>query len=153
MLKKGGRSLLSKLTRGMRIKTALALVALYAVCILAPHAAMALSASPAHCLTDASLSAHVHTASAPAHTHGDAGHHHDGAQAPHDHADAGTPHQHDDGKSHPSTSCCGVFCVSAIGCEPQAIAAPAPVVSVSTPALDEALAGRGPGRINRPPIA
>jgi hypothetical protein len=145
--------LLSKLTRRLRIRTALALVALYAVCILAPHAAMALSALPSHCLTDASLPAHIHTTSA--HTHAaDAGHHHDdhAAQAPHDHADASTPHKHD-GKSHPSTNCCGVFCVSAMGCEPQAISAPALMVSVSTPALDEALAGRGPGRINRPPIS
>jgi hypothetical protein len=162
MFREGGQGVLSKLTRRLRIRTALALVALYAVCILAPHAAMAFSAPPAHCLTDASLRAHVHGANAPAHTHaGGAGHHRDGhdhaapahdAPAPHDHADAGAPHKHD-GKSHPSTNCCGVFCLSAIGCEPQAISAPAPVVSVSTPALDEALVGRGPGRINRPPIA
>ena len=162
MFREGGQGLLSTLTRRLRIRAALALVALYAACILGPHAAMALSALPAHCLTDTSLTAHVHTGNAPARTHaGNAGHHHDGhhhaapaqdAQAPHDHADAGTPHKHD-GKSHPSTNCCGVFCVSAMGCEPQAISAPAPVVSVSTPALDEALVGRGPGRINRPPIA
>jgi hypothetical protein len=151
---------LSRLTRRLRFRAATALVALYAVCILAPHAAMALSALPGHCLTDAT--AHVHATGAPAHTHaGNAGHHHDGhhhaipahdAQAPHDHADAGTPHKHD-GKGQSSTNCCGVFCVSAMGCEPQAVSAPAPVVSVSLPALDAALAGRGPGRINRPPIA
>jgi hypothetical protein len=155
--------MLSKLTKRLRIKTALALIALYAVCILAPHAAMAFSALPAHCLADASLTAHVHTAATPAHSHaGNAGHHHDGhhhaaaaqdAQAPHDHADGGTPHKHDGGKGHPSTNCCGVFCISAIGCEPQAISAPLPVVSVSSPVLDEALVGRGPSRINRPPIS
>jgi hypothetical protein len=154
--------LLSKLTRRLRIKTVLALVALYAVCVLAPHAAMALSALPAHCLTDAGLTAHVHTANAPARSHAAAGHHHTGhdhampaqdAQAPHDHADAGPPHKHDDGKGHLSANCCGVFCVSAIGCEPQAVTAPAPLVSVNVPLLDEALTGRGPGRINRPPIS
>jgi hypothetical protein len=149
--------LLSKLTRRLRIRTALALIALYAVCILAPHAAMAFRTLPAHCLTDASLTAHVHSANATVHSHaGNDGHHHDGhdhaAPVSHDHADAGAPHKHD-GKSHPSTNCCGVFCVSAMGCEPQAISAPAPVVSMSTPALDEALAGCGPGRINRPPIS
>jgi len=155
--------MLSKLTKRLRIKTALALVALYAVCILAPHAAMAFSALPAHCLTDASLTAHVHTAATPAHSHGgNAGHHHNGhqhaagaqdAQAPHVHADGGTPHKHDGGKSHPSTNCCGVFCISAIGCEPQTVFTPTPVVSLSAPALDEALVGRGPSRINRPPIS
>jgi hypothetical protein len=155
--------LLSTLTRRLRIKAALALIALYAACVLGPHTAMALSAPPAHCLTDASLTAHVHSTSAPAHSHaGNSGHDHGGhhhatpapdAQASHHHADAGTPHKHDDGKGHLSVNCCGVFCVSAIGCEPQAVLGPTPAVSVSAPALAESLAGRSPGRINRPPIA
>ena len=120
---------------------------------------MALSALPVHCLIEATP-AHVHTAKTPAHAHaGNAGHHDHaahvhGAPAAHDHANAAgsTPHKHNDGKGHPSTNCCGVFCLSAIGCEPQAIAAPAPVAAPSVDPLDEPLAGRGPGRINRPPI-
>lgn len=124
---------------------------------------MAFSALRADCLTGMSLSAHVHSTSAPVHTHAgaaghdDDGHHHamsaQDAQASQDYADAGTSHKHDDGKGHPAMNCCGLFCVSAIGCEPQVFSAPAPVVSVSTRALDEALAGRCPGRINRPPIS
>ena len=65
-VREGGQGLLSTLTRRLRIRAALALVALYAACILGPHAAMALSALPAHCLTDTSLTAHVHTGNAPA---------------------------------------------------------------------------------------
>lgn len=135
--------MLSGFTKRFRRKAALTLALLYGFCILAPHAAMALTNNAAHCLDD-HVAAHVHNDPA--------------AQQPHLHADGsahqGAPHQHSGGdkKSH-SGSCCGLFCVTAIAQEPGlALAAPPPAVA-TTPSLDYILAGRGPGRINRPPIA
>jgi hypothetical protein len=148
--------MLSGLTRRLRLKAALGLVALYAFCVLAPHAAVALGNIAAHCLTEDRVAAHIHNAAAQTTQHA-----HDGGTV-HQHAD-GTMHRHagedtanessdTDRKTH-SGNCCGLFCISAIPFE-AGVALPAPpAVSTDRPALCDALAGRGPDRINRPPIA
>jgi hypothetical protein len=150
------RAMLSVPTKGFRVKAAIALAALYALCILAPSAAFAFSNNPsiAHCLIEG------HTATT-AHDHGTTTVHDHGGKV-HVHAD-GTAHQHhDDGSAqkHPSdggkadvATCCGLFSVVAVASEPDLILGLSSTASILLPALREALSGRGPERINRPPIS
>jgi hypothetical protein len=144
--------MLAAATKTFRVKAAVVLAALYALCILAPSAAFAFSNNPAvaHCLTEDHVGAHVqastHDHGGTVHVHGDgvAHEHHDDGAAP--------PSSGDDGKA-AAAACCSLFSIVAI---PDglglslALYSPASVV---VPALDEALSGRGPDRINRPPIA
>jgi hypothetical protein len=145
---------MSALTKTLRVKAAIVVVALYALCILAPAVAFALSDNPviAHCLTEGHVGVHDHGAK----------HDHDGKL--HVHAD-GTAHQHHndgvppqpsgkdgkDGKAAIAT-CCGLFSVVAIPGEPVPSFGLESLGSVVLPVLTEALSGRGPERINRPPI-
>jgi hypothetical protein len=142
---------MSALTKTLRVKAATVLAALYALCILAPAVAFALSDNPAvaHCLTEGHVGVHDHGSS----------HEHRGKL--HVHAD-GTAHQHhddgaapqapaDDGKG-PISSCCGLFSVVAIPGEPVPSLGFDSLASVVLPIFGEALSGRGPERINRPPI-
>ena len=141
------------LTKRFRLRAALGLAALYAFCVLAPHAALALGNNAAHCLTDDHTAAHVHKAPAAttAHTHADGSLHHHPARAAHD--DAGNlPHKNSDadGKSH-SGNCCGLFCFSAITLDPGVTLPAPPAFATEAPGPDDALAGRGPDRLKRPP--
>jgi len=148
--------MLSVPSRSFRVKAAIALAALYALCILAPAAAFALSSSPAmaHCLTEDHVAPVVHD-------HGKA-HAHDPGGMTHQHADGSMHQHHDDGatQKHPGTdgktpvpSCCGLFSVVAIADEPGVVLGSSGHASRLVPALRDALTGRGPDRINRPPIA
>jgi hypothetical protein len=146
--------MLSVPTKGFRVKAAIALAVLYALCVLAPSAAFALSGNPliAYRLT-------VDNATAGAHDHNSV---HDHGGKVHVHA-GGTTHQHhDDGQSPKSRSgggksdvatCCGLFSVVAIAGEPDLILGLSGHASVLRPPLRDALSGRGPERINRPPIS
>jgi hypothetical protein len=142
---------MSALTKTLRVKAAIVLAVLYVLCILAPAIAFALSDNPAvaHCLTEGHVGVHDH------------GNKHDAGGKLHVHAD-GTAHQHhddgaapqpsrDDGKAAIAT-CCGLFSVVAIPGEPVPSFRFDSLASVVLPDLGEALSGRGPERINRPPI-
>jgi hypothetical protein len=145
------REMLSILTKTFRAKAAIVLAALYALCILAPAVAFALSDNPAiaHCLTEGHVRIHDHGAK----------HEHGGKL--HVHAD-GTAHQHHDDGAAPGPSgndgkaaiatCCGLFSVVAIPGEPIPSFRFDSLSSVVLPVLGEALSGRSPERINRPPI-
>jgi hypothetical protein len=155
--------MLLRLTKSFRVKAAMAVAALYAFCILLPATAFALAdgrmAPP--CLIDdlAALSAHDHAST----DHGAAAHHH-GAPS-HDHA-AATHHHHgdethaasvpqsdpDEGKSRPG-ECCGLFPMVALSGGLRPALAPPRLTSSAIAAPTEALIGRGPDRIIRPPIA
>jgi hypothetical protein len=137
--------MLSGWSKRFRLKAAAVLAALYAVCVLAPHAALAVTQVAAHCLTDASDAAHMHAPSTVAkHVHADGSEHDHGGAAPERHSDA-------DGKT-PVEACCGVFCVTALPHEPDlALATPLAARQIEPGAFYQ-LAGRGPDRINRPPI-
>lgn len=142
------------LNKNFRIKAALAVALLYAVCILAPHAAMALgSAGAAHCLTDSSTLAHVHKSKASSSPHARANgetHHHGSASH---HHDDGNQSSNEDGKSKDhSGTCCGLFCVTAITANDAIFLAPNLSLSTNLQCTGDSLAGRGPGRLNRPPI-
>jgi hypothetical protein len=143
------------LTRKFRFRAALAVAALYGLCILAPHAALALGTGVAHCLTDNPIAAHVHAAAAAPHAHAGGGaghhHHHDDGAAP-GHADSGMPHEHSghDGKG--NGNCCGLFCISAIALDADTALIAPPTASPALSPLDNARADRAPDRLIRPPI-
>jgi hypothetical protein len=141
---------MSALTKTLRVKAAIVLAMLYVLCILAPAVAFALSDNPAvaHCLTEGHVGVHDHGAQ---HEHGGKLHvHADGTT--HQHHDDGTaPPPAADGKG-PIASCCGLFSVVAIAGELVPSFVFDSLASVVLPALGEALSGRGPERINRPPI-
>ena len=142
---------MSALTKTLRVKAAIVLAVLYVLCILAPAVAFALSDNPAvaHCLTEGHVGVHDHGAQ-----------HEHGGQL-HVHADGTTHQHHDDGTAPPPAaddkgpiaSCCGLFSVVAIAGELVPSFGFDSLASVVLPALGEALSGRGPERINRPPIA
>jgi hypothetical protein len=145
-----------KAIRRRRFAAALALAVIYALCVLAPHAAVALGAN-APCLNDAPGAAHVHAAKATAepHGHGEMHRHGDGTVHRHSNsrlADNSVPRQSDSSdRNH--ESCCGLFCLTAIALDvAMVLPPPPPPVTLAALGRDEAHAGRGPVRINRPPI-
>jgi hypothetical protein len=146
--------MLSVPTKAFRIRAAIALAVLYALCILAPSAAFALSNNPsvAHCLTEGHVGAHVHGGTTHIHADGTAHQHHgDGAAHRHHHEDGTTP-SGDDGKGSVA-NCCGLFSVVAIPGEPGLELGPSSPASVLAPSPRAALSGRGPDRLYRPPIS
>jgi hypothetical protein len=144
--------MLSAATKAFRSRAAIVLAALYGLCILAPSVAFAFSDNPAvaHCLTEGHVGVHDRAA---LHDHGGKLHvHANGTAHQHHHDGAAPPPAGDDGKAAIAT-CCSLFSVVAIPGEPDLSLAPYSPASVVAPALGEALSGRGPERINRPPIA
>jgi hypothetical protein len=138
--------MLRRLTRRFRFNAALALAAIYAFCVIAPHAALAVTDTTAHCLTEPHGASHVHRAQAETrvHVHADGTAHAHGDTAPHQQKDADKDH---------GGTCCGLFCVSALAHEPAlTLSAPLAATPIGLGQQYE-LAGRGPERINRPPIA
>jgi hypothetical protein len=138
--------MLSAVAKTVRIRAAIVLAALYALCILAPAAAFAFSDNPAvaHCLTEGHVGVHDHGGKAHVHADGTAHQHHDDGAAPQPSGD--------DGKA-PMATCCSLFSVVAISGEPVPSLEFYSLASVVQPPPGEALSGRGPERINRPPIA
>ena len=129
---------------GLR-RLAIVVAALYAFCVSAPSAALALNKATAeHCLTELQVRA---PAAPHSHTHADGTvhqHHYDDGAAAH--------HSNSDGRSQPA-SCCAAFFISGLAAQAVillAVRAPAPA---DFPTLDDHLSGRTPERINRPPIA
>jgi hypothetical protein len=151
--------MLSRFDRTSRIRATIALVAAYVFCVLAPHAALAVTGGSMamHCLTELSDLAHVHQAAAApvVHTHADGTTHMHGApdhaamkMAQHKHGDGST---HDHGKPDDG-NCCGLFCLSALNHDGVA-ALPAPPPAARTKASAEPeRASRDPDRIDEPPI-
>jgi hypothetical protein len=142
---------MSALTKTLRVKAAIVVAALYALCILAPAVAFALSDNPAvaHCLTEGHVGVHDHGGK---HEHGGKLHVHADGTAHQHHDDGAAPQAPaDDGKG-PIASCCGLFSVVAIPGEPVPSLGFDSLASVVLPIFGEALTGRAPERINRPPI-
>jgi hypothetical protein len=136
----------SLLTKKFRTNAALAVAVLYALCALAPSAALAFPSSvAAHCLSEDLAAASPHEHGVTAHVHANGIQHH--------HPDAGghktSGHE---SKGH-GADCCGLFSVVAIPPPAMLIFASAHLVPVAFPALEEFVYGRDPERINRPPIS
>jgi hypothetical protein len=155
--------MLSLPTKSFRVKAGVALATLYAFCILLPAVAFALAdgrmAPPClidelavlsvhdHAVPNGTAAAHHHEGAADAHA-GDHHHHAVGGQA----QGAKAPGDSDSGKSRPG-ECCGLFPMVALAGGLRAAPAPSRLTSTVIPLLADALIGRGPDRIIRPPIA
>jgi hypothetical protein len=146
--------MLSLPTKSFRLKAAAAVAALYAFCILLPALAFTLAdgGMAPQCLLD-DLATPVHSAAAQYH-----------GGAPHAHAEAATHHHagqlegakgsgdSDPGKNRPG-ECCGLFPMVALAGVLRPAPAPSRLTSTVIPVLADALVGRSPDRIIRPPIA
>src|SRR5258708_25006146 len=142
---------MAALTKPVRARAAIVVAVLYGLCILAPAVAFALSDNPAiaHCLTEGHVGVHDNGAK---HGHGGKLHVHADGTAHQHHDDGAAPQPSgNDGKAALAT-CCGLFSVVAIPGEPVPSFGLDSLASVVLPILGEALSGRGPERINRPPI-
>jgi hypothetical protein len=142
--------MLTRLSRGLRRRAAMILAALYALCAVAPGLTIAFAsgAATAHCLTDDHHGlAHVHGQD---HVQGKPHIHADGSA--HEHADDAAPAKDGDDPPIPTGACCGLFCFSAVTVDHAMVERPVHASRV-LPVPDEALDGRGPDRINRPPIS
>ena len=125
-------------TNGWRRTLGALVVALYALCVMLPTAAVAASHFPVseHCLGE--------------HQHGVAGHHHVGERGMHEHAGAAQdlPSGHEHG---PGEKCCGLFGVTALAPDFQVVAVRLSRGSdLVVPRAASLLGSRG-GRIDRPP--
>jgi hypothetical protein len=134
----------------LRRRATALLAVVYLACVIAPPVALALGDSgvAADCLFDHDhevVAAHVH-ADGNVHRHADA------SAIAHDHDNGlGRDDHESDGKSRAGT-CCGLFSLSATLSD-TAFRIDAPLRSQPvSPRLAESLAGRGPDRVNRPPI-
>jgi hypothetical protein len=139
----------SRRTKTFKARVARILVAVYALCVLAPAGALALgdAAHAAHCLT----------------------HDHHAVGQAHDRADTARAHTHADGMSHahgtsreqtadhshgkPTNECCGLFCLTALPAPIADLASGPAFGSVPVSTAPDDRAGRGPDLLYRPPIS
>jgi hypothetical protein len=156
--------MLKVMTRTFRIRAAVLLAAVYALCVLAPAAAFAFATDPAlaHCLTEGHVSVHEHGSTVHVHADGTSHHHQTAGDADHHQHDNGAGHQPDgtaapahqgDGDKVPVASCCGLFSVVAIADEFSPRLEFLFHTFLIVPVATDALSGRGPERISRPPIS
>jgi hypothetical protein len=109
--------------------------------VLLPPVALAFTegAMAAHCLSG------DHHSAAAAHVHDDGAAHH------HDESGSGQKQAGADDKSAPAT-CCGLFCLSAAMADTTLSIGKTLEASTLVLMHDDSIAGRGPDRIERPPI-
>jgi hypothetical protein len=130
-------------TRSWRAHAARLLVALYALCVMAPALALAMGdVANAHCLNAVTAQA---APAAHSHVHADG--------TVHSHADHGAPSHHSDGGKAHMGSCCGLFCLAGLPTELGPVVEQTVHASTEILPREDHLIGRGPDRINRPPIA
>ena len=128
------------------MKAAIFLAVFYAFAVVAPHAAMAFgnSQGAAHCLALESSKAHDHGETVHKHADGNA-HMHAAPQA--DHPDADTPD-----KKGPAAACCGLFSGPALLMESRGLTPRLVAASSLVMLMPDVVEGKGPPRIDRPPI-
>ena len=131
--------MLSGISKAARIRSALVLVALYALCILAPTAAVAFNAAPCLPKQSAMTQIHVHAS--------DSGHTHATADQ-HEHSNAG---HHEGGDDHGTTKCCGAAFFSAIAPNFELSLAPTILRAASFHGRSQAFTGVAPDTLIRPP--
>jgi hypothetical protein len=127
-----------------RAKVAIAVALLYSFCALAPGSALAFidPARAVHCVIDEVGMAGADKHGRGAHIHADGVVHH------HDH---GGTHRHSHGQSHVS-DCCWLFYISALARDPDVTFGVFSRMNHRVPDSTDALSGRDPDQINRPPI-
>lgn len=142
--------MLGFVTRRFRVRAAIVTAAVYALCAIAPHAALAITngAIALHCMTEFRVAGGHADHAAMGHTHADASM----DMAAHDHHGSGTPPAHSDGGKSNVANCCGLFCASALANEPYLGIEMAFSVSSDFVGPSTSLTGRAPERLYRPPI-
>jgi hypothetical protein len=157
--------MLSLPTKSFRVKAAVVVAAVYAFCVLLPAVAFALAdgrmappclmddlaamAMDAPAMAAEAPAAHAHHHGGAPDAHGVAMTHHHGAS---EQAGALPQSDPDHGKSRPG-ECCGLFPIAALAGGLRPAFMPSRPASIVIPLLADALIGRGPDRIIRPPIA
>jgi hypothetical protein len=138
--------MLASFSRAFRAKIAIAIALLYSFCALAPGSALAFidPARAVHCVIDEVGTAGTNEHSRGAHIHTDGVIHH------HDHS--GGSHKHSQGQSR-AGDCCGLFSMSALARDPDVTFGVFSGMNHSVPDSTDALSGREPDQINRPPIS
>lgn len=124
------------------------MAALFALCLLSPVAAFAVSAAPAHCLTVAET-----PRASEAHSHRyDGGGHADHDAMAHTDMDQGAQASASGDDPAMSGKCCGLFCVSSLTPPVFGVVEmrPVTVTEVALP-VTASLLGRTPNGIDRPP--
>jgi hypothetical protein len=140
------QSMLACFSRRFRVKIAIAIAVFYSFCTLAPGSALAFidPARAGHCLIDDLSAAGAHEHPVAAHVHAN------GVVHSHDHG--GGSHKHSQGQSR-AGDCCGLFSMSALARDPGVAFGVFSGMNHSVPDSTDALSGREPDRINRPPIS
>lgn len=127
--------MLTGLTKAMRNWMAMGFIAFYALCVLAPTAALAFN--EVSCLTETGKPQSNSHAGDAAHDHG----------APHSHS--GPTDTHDEGSA--SSQCCGMIFCSALVPESEMTLAPAALSHPAFAGINQAFAGLSPDKLIRPP--
>lgn len=131
--------MLSGISKAARNWMAMSFIALYALCIAAPTAAVAFNAAP--CLPEQSAMTQIHVHAS------DSGHKHATADQ-HEHSNAG---HHEGGDDHGTTKCCGAAFFSAIAPNFELSLAPTILRAASLEGRSQAFTGLTPDKLIRPP--
>jgi len=150
--------MLCRLTKRLRIRAALVLIALYSLCVLGSPLAVAFAGNMAglpcftgghHGATAEPAYSQAHLASGD-HAHHSGGHHEGMVHQSLDHS--GPPPHGDDGPHKQRIgACCGVLCFTAMTADLAAPVGDIPQRSVVVEVLQANLSGRASERIDRPP--
>jgi hypothetical protein len=149
--------MLNRLTKRLRLRAAIALAVLYAVCAVMPSIALAFADSNVqlHCLTENGVhvslqeNMHVHGSD-----HGDVHVHGDALASDSDAIPVNDgPVNDGDGKlKHRTNTCCGIFCFAAVISDSAVMMGQPVHASDILWVFDINLDGHWPSRISRPPI-
>ena len=143
--------MLTRLTRTMRWRAAVTLALAYLLCVLVPPVARAFVDNTPTVQSVADYDRHdhavAHAADAKVSFLGDGAAHRHGT-----HDDTSQNGTGADGHDK-AVGCCGYFCMSAAPAAPVQDITPAFGTFAAVAAIDRGIDGRGPGRIDRPPIA
>lgn len=146
--------MLLRLTRRSRIRAGMALLALYALCVIGSPLSMAFAGAKGAlpCFTDEHPTiAAVDTDLTSRHAHHSASHHHQQANL-HDVMDHSAPPAHGDHGDHKRIgACCAVLCFAAVTNELAVPFGEPPHSSLVGEVLQAGLSGRTPERLDRPP--
>jgi len=128
-----------------RVKVAIGVALIYSFCALTPGSLLAFfdPTRAVHCLIDDLNAVSAHEQGRSAHVHADGVVHH------HDHG--GESHKPSQGQSH-AGDCCWLFSMSALARDPDVTFGVFSGTNHSVSDSTDALSGRDPDLINRPPI-
>lgn len=135
-------------TKIVRMRAAIIMAVLYAMCVLAPSTALAFVADPAAARGQTEvrvIAPSKHEGMSHVHAAGKLHHHHDQS------GDPNSPSSTGDKAA--DAKCCGLFCVFALAQDPTLTLAAPLRANAAVQSIANDLAACGPSRLHRPPIA